>query len=274
MYYSIIIPCYNAGNHIQDTITEVTHFFENTGKSYELILVDDHSADKTWDIIKDNYASNPNIIAIRLKKNYGQVVSTNIGLYFASGKHIITMDDDLKYSLETINDMKINSEHYGLMYGYIEQKNTIHIVRRFIDFMAGKSFATSFRYIKRELIPDNYFIKNQLEIYVQSLNIHSKLILSKPYKQITTRTNIFVRLKLILYVLPHFPKNKLGILSLVFVATALLFFIMRKNIIACVLLLFAFLPLIWLLLKNRLDYFYNLTSAEETIEEYLGIAKK
>lgn len=131
MYISLIIPTFNSETHILNTINETKYYLEKMQKNFEIIIVDDSSKDNTWKIISDLIQTNSNLIGIRLKKNYGQTVATNIGISYANGIKIITMDDNLKYCLETINKMESESNKFTLIYGYIEKKNLKHIIRIF-----------------------------------------------------------------------------------------------------------------------------------------------
>jgi glycosyltransferase involved in cell wall biosynthesis len=94
--YSIVIPVYHAANSIEKLCEELKHYFTSIQKNFEIIIVDDSSADNTWEILKKLKQNNKNIKIIRFAKNFGQHAATLCGFSFAKGKFVITMDDDLE----------------------------------------------------------------------------------------------------------------------------------------------------------------------------------
>lgn len=88
--YSIIISSYNVEKYIVEAILSVSEQVTNSDK--EIILVDDHSSDKTLDLAKKINVSNLKII--ELSKNAGLSNSRNIGLKHATGDWILFLDGD------------------------------------------------------------------------------------------------------------------------------------------------------------------------------------
>ena len=78
---SIVVPVYNAGNYISETIAMVE---KQTWKNWELILVDDGSTDRTGQIC-DAYAAAHNGIKVLHQANTGQGEARNRGVLAASG---------------------------------------------------------------------------------------------------------------------------------------------------------------------------------------------
>ena len=95
--FSVIIAVYNAEKYIAETIDSLinqTHGFEKI----QLILVDDGSADASFDVCSD-YAEKykENIILIH-KENGGVSTARNVGMRFAKGKYINFLDSDDLFS--------------------------------------------------------------------------------------------------------------------------------------------------------------------------------
>ena len=86
---SIIIPVYNAEKFINDTINTVLN---QTYENWELILVDDCSADKSVEVI--NKYLNHKIHVYKLEKNSGAAIARNTGIKAAKGKYICFLDAD------------------------------------------------------------------------------------------------------------------------------------------------------------------------------------
>jgi len=91
---------------------------------YETIFVDDGSTDGSWDIIKGFAASNPDVRAIRFRRNYGKSAALYEGFKAAQGKVVITMDADLQDSPEEIPamyDMIVN-EGWDIVSGWKQHR--------------------------------------------------------------------------------------------------------------------------------------------------------
>lgn len=88
---SIIVPVYNAGKFILDTIETVK---KQTYQNWELILVDDKSSDDSMKIIKKNVKSDKRIKIIELKNNSGAAYARNIGIDYSNGEYLCFLDAD------------------------------------------------------------------------------------------------------------------------------------------------------------------------------------
>lgn len=89
---SIVIPCYRSA----DTLPIVAARIRETLKDadYELILVNDHSPDRTFDVVRTLAKEDPRVIGIDLARNFGQHSAIFAGLHYASGEEIVCLDDD------------------------------------------------------------------------------------------------------------------------------------------------------------------------------------
>ncbi len=88
---SVLMPVYNSKFFIKQAIESI---LTQTYANLELIIVDDHSTDGTWTIIRSLAKENKKIKAIRLKINSGTTVATNTAFMHASGEYIAIMDSD------------------------------------------------------------------------------------------------------------------------------------------------------------------------------------
>ena len=102
--YSIVIPVYNSNEVLVELCQRIENVFMETLKqSFEIILVDDGSANSlTWPRIEDLVNNSENICGIQLTKNFGQHAALICGMTYAKGKYIVTMDDDLQQLPEDI----------------------------------------------------------------------------------------------------------------------------------------------------------------------------
>jgi glycosyltransferase involved in cell wall biosynthesis len=86
---SIIIPCYNQGQYLQEAVDSVLN---STYKNFEIIIVNDGST-KFLDILNDFSAPNTKIIH---QENHGPSIARNNGIKSAKGKYILPLDVDDK----------------------------------------------------------------------------------------------------------------------------------------------------------------------------------
>lgn len=115
---SIIIPVYNAEVCLTETVDKVVKSISSLNVSYEIILIDDGSVDKSWNIIKQLKLKYPFIVGVKLQKNFGQHNALLCGVNLANSNYIVTIDDDLEQNPEDIEKLYnlIRLENYDLVY--------------------------------------------------------------------------------------------------------------------------------------------------------------
>ena len=114
---SIIIPAYNAELFLKETISSV---YAQTFKNWEIIVVDDGSADQTHQLVSEN--PDPRVKLIR-QANQGVSAARNNGLRAAAGEYIIFLDaDDLlmpRFIEARLSLLRENTE-FGFAGGWVE----------------------------------------------------------------------------------------------------------------------------------------------------------
>jgi glycosyltransferase involved in cell wall biosynthesis len=93
---SFVIPCYNEEGNLLELVKAIRTVTDPMQNSYEIIITDDCSKDKSWQILKELAASDPRIRAQRFEFNCGQSASLWAGMKSARGKFIVTLDADLQ----------------------------------------------------------------------------------------------------------------------------------------------------------------------------------
>lgn len=99
---SIIIPCYNHGEFINDSLKSI---FESTYKNIEIIIVNDGSTDNQTNNILSQL--NNSLIKVIHQSNGGQSVARNNAIRNSSGKYILPLDADNKIAPDFI-ELAIN----------------------------------------------------------------------------------------------------------------------------------------------------------------------
>ncbi|MFZ0828450.1 MAG: glycosyltransferase family 2 protein [Verrucomicrobiia bacterium] len=93
---SFVIPCYNEEGNLLALITAIRVAVEPLQLTYEVVLTDDCSQDRTWEILKQLAAGDPRIRAQRFAFNCGQSAALWAGMQAARGRVIVTLDADLQ----------------------------------------------------------------------------------------------------------------------------------------------------------------------------------
>ena len=111
---SIIMPSYNTGRFISETIESV---LAQSYSNWELIIVDDCSTDNTDEVIED-YISDDRIKYIKNDKNSGAAISRNRALREAKGKWIAFLDSDDLWEAQKLEKQITFMENYKYRFSY------------------------------------------------------------------------------------------------------------------------------------------------------------
>jgi glycosyltransferase involved in cell wall biosynthesis len=93
---SFVSPVYKAEKILERLVDEIHKVMLLIGTPYEIILVDDRSPDKSWDVMKQLSREFPVVKSIRLSRNFGQHPTIMAGLAHAKGEWVVVLDCDLQ----------------------------------------------------------------------------------------------------------------------------------------------------------------------------------
>jgi len=93
---SLVVPCHNEQENLRPLVAAIEETIGTLKLSYEVIITDDCSTDKSWEILKDMAAQNPAIRIQRFAVNSGQSAALWAGMQAAAGRYIVTLDADLQ----------------------------------------------------------------------------------------------------------------------------------------------------------------------------------
>lgn len=102
---SIVIPIYEEGSHILNTVSYINNVLLEQKISTKFILVDDGSKDNTWDQLLQLTKRLDNILVIRLTRNFGKESAICAGLDMVDTPVAVIMDGDLQHPPEVIPNM-------------------------------------------------------------------------------------------------------------------------------------------------------------------------
>ncbi len=106
MDLSIVIPLLNEEESLPELTAWIERVMAANKYSYEIIMIDDGSTDKSWNVIEDLRIKNQHIKGIKFQRNYGKSAALNEGFKAAAGDVIITMDADMQDSPDEIPELR------------------------------------------------------------------------------------------------------------------------------------------------------------------------
>lgn len=116
---------YNEEESLPELHSWIKRVVSEHGYSYEIVFVDDGSTDKSWEVVKELKAQDPNIVAIRFNKNYGKSAGLHIGFGAAEAEVVFTMDADLQDSPDEIPEMRrmVIEEGWDIVSGWKKKRH-------------------------------------------------------------------------------------------------------------------------------------------------------
>jgi undecaprenyl-phosphate 4-deoxy-4-formamido-L-arabinose transferase len=99
---SVVVTLFQEGATLDELHRRLTAALEASGRSYEVLYVDDGSTDGTFATLERLHAGDDRIRAVRLKRNVGQHPAMHAGLSRARGDVVVTMDGDLQNPPEDV----------------------------------------------------------------------------------------------------------------------------------------------------------------------------
>lgn len=124
MDISIVVPSYNEDESLPHLAEWIDRVMKEHGFTYEVIIVDDGSKDKTWQVTEKLHADNSCYRGVKFRRNYGKSAALNTGFAAAQGDVVITMDADLQDSPDEIPELfhMIKDEGYDLVSGWKKKR--------------------------------------------------------------------------------------------------------------------------------------------------------
>jgi dolichol-phosphate mannosyltransferase len=105
MKLSIVSPVYRAELVLDELVERISNNIPSAFNSFEIILVDDFSPDKSWQKIVEISKKNKNVFGFKLSRNFGQHYAITAGLNQVTGDYVVVLDCDLQDQPEEIEKL-------------------------------------------------------------------------------------------------------------------------------------------------------------------------
>lgn len=136
---SVVIPLYNEEESIPYLCSALTEALERYGKPYEIIIVDDGSKDRSFELLAEQAQQTPHLTLIQLRRNFGQTAAFSAGFNHAQGDVVITMDADLQNDPNDIPLlMEKIDEGYDIVSGWRKDRQDRFWDRRLPSMIANR----------------------------------------------------------------------------------------------------------------------------------------
>lgn len=179
MQISVIIPFYNEEGSIRELISRLTSVLEKLKKSYEIIVIDDGSTDKTLELLQEAKRKQPRLKIIKMRKNFGQTNAISTGFQMSKGAAIVVMDGDLQNAPEDIPKLlDLLEKGYAVASGWRKnRKDTIGkiLFSKISNYLARKftgidihDFGCSLKAYKREAI-ENIELYGEMHRFIPAI---------------------------------------------------------------------------------------------------------
>ena len=103
--YSIVAPCYNEQQTLPELYRRIKEVMDQTGESWELVLINDGSADRTAELMSELNATDSRVHYIDFARNFGHQIAVTAGMDYAQGDAVVLIDADLQDPPELILEM-------------------------------------------------------------------------------------------------------------------------------------------------------------------------
>jgi len=162
--YSIVVPFHNEEDNVTVLYARLKQVMEQVGESFELVLVDDGSTDRSYKLLEEIAAVDSRVLVVKLRRNFGQTSALAAGFDNASGEFILAMDGDLQHDPNDIPAfLEKLDEGYGVVSGWRKERIDNFVMRRIpsrcANWLMAKlsgvdihDFGTTFKAYQREVI--------------------------------------------------------------------------------------------------------------------------
>jgi undecaprenyl-phosphate 4-deoxy-4-formamido-L-arabinose transferase len=163
-YISVVIPVYNEEDNLAELGARLMRVLTAAGRSFEIILVDDGSQDRSWELLTKLHQTHPeHIRVVQFNRNFGQHAAIFAGFQAARGQVMVTLDADLQNPPEEIPRLVAKIEEgYDTVGGWRENRRDSWlrtlpsaIINRTMSMVTGvklRDYGCMLRAYRREVV--------------------------------------------------------------------------------------------------------------------------
>ena len=142
---SIVIPVLDEEDNLQALYQEIVDVIQLTGKRFEILFVDDGSADASFTLLKSIHSRDDRVRVVRFRRNFGQTAALAAGFKLAKAPVIVTLDADRQNDPRDIPLLLDRLEAgFDMVCGWRKERQDPFISRRVPSAIANRiiSFTT------------------------------------------------------------------------------------------------------------------------------------
>ncbi|PKL51867.1 MAG: glycosyltransferase [Nitrospira bacterium HGW-Nitrospira-1] len=137
MTISIVIPLFNEEENVRELHRSLKPVMDSLGDEYEIIFIDDGSADNTLPLLQEIQAADDTVIVLSLRRNFGQTAAFAAGFDYSRGDIIVTMDGDLQNDPKDIPKLLELMKDNDLVSGWRKKRKDPFLSRRLPSIIAN-----------------------------------------------------------------------------------------------------------------------------------------
>jgi undecaprenyl-phosphate 4-deoxy-4-formamido-L-arabinose transferase len=191
-YISVIIPVFNEEENLPELGRRLIGTLEQMGRPYEIILVDDGSTDRSWEIMQElNRAHPEQLRALQFNRNFGQHQAIFAGFQAARGEVMITLDADLQNPPEEIPRLVAKIEEgYDTVGGWRENRRDsifrklpsllVNVVMSRVTGVQLRDYGCMLRAYRREVIDSINQCQESSSFIPALANLYSRKVAEIP----------------------------------------------------------------------------------------------
>lgn len=191
-YLSLVIPAYNEQENIPTLLERVRAALEQTGKPFEVVIIDDGSTDATPRLLAEGMAKFPWLRVLRMAQNRGQSAAFDAGFKAARGQVIATIDADLQNDPEEIPRLLPMLEGYDMVTGWRKERSDTKFrrmqtrianrVRNWLSDETIQDSASSLKLYKRHCLEGIQLFNGAHRFFPTLVKMRGYTVLEEPVK--------------------------------------------------------------------------------------------
>jgi glycosyltransferase involved in cell wall biosynthesis len=248
-HLSVVVPVYNESTLIEELVKRIKINLELITEDFEIIIVDDGSQDKTWELIEIEAMHEERIKGLKFSRNFGHHYAITAGLLNAKGEWVVVMDGDLQDRPEVIPELYKKAKE-GFDVVFVSRQNRpesffykllqklFYFLLNFISGLKLNSKEANFSIINRKVVKEFNKFPDQNRFYGSTIKwlgfkrtsikaVHGKRFSGKPSYTVRKRVNLAID------ILTSFSERPLRIsiyIGVIFSALSLIVFIISGYI--------------------------------------------